>query len=80
MSGFVHAILVPEMALELITQDMDCDRDKAKVILADSADIGEMLNGEEDEKVPRVEVDLLDDVEDSGGGYERRSSDFVLVD
>ncbi|KAK6004145.1 hypothetical protein QM012_008995 [Aureobasidium pullulans] len=60
VSGYVHAILVPEMALGLIMEDMHCDRDRARVILADSADIGEMFNAEEDEKVQRVEIDLLD--------------------
>ena len=60
VSGYVHAILVPEMALGLIMKDMDCDRDKARTILADSADIGEFFNAEEDEKVPQVEIDLLD--------------------
>ncbi|KAI4731001.1 hypothetical protein E4T49_01149 [Aureobasidium sp. EXF-10728] len=58
VSGYVHAILVPEMALGLIMEDMDCDREKARTILADSADIGEMFNAEEDEKVQRVEIDL----------------------
>jgi len=60
VSGYVHAILVPEMALGLIMEDMNCDRDKAQVILTDSADIGELFNAEEDEKVPQVEIDLLD--------------------
>jgi hypothetical protein len=61
VSGFVHAILVPELALGLIMEDMNCDRDRAEVILADSADIGELFNAEEDETVPQqVEVDLLD--------------------
>ncbi|CAD0092845.1 unnamed protein product [Aureobasidium vineae] len=58
VSGYVHAILVPEMALGLIMEDMDCDRERARTILADSADIGEMFNAEEDEKVQRVEIDL----------------------
>jgi hypothetical protein len=61
VSGFVHAILVPELALGLIMEDMNCDRDRAEVILADSADIGELFNAEEDETVPQqVEIDLLD--------------------
>jgi hypothetical protein len=61
VSGFVHAILVPELALGLIMEDMNCDRDRAEVILADSADIGELFNAEEDETVPQqVEDDLLD--------------------
>ncbi|KAG9896119.1 hypothetical protein KCU94_g10992, partial [Aureobasidium melanogenum] len=60
VSGYVHAILVPEMALGLIMEDMNCDREKARVVLADSADIGEMFNAEEDEKVQHVEIDLLD--------------------
>jgi hypothetical protein len=60
VSGYVHAILVPELVLGLIMEDMNCDRDKAEIILADSADIGELFNAEEDEKVPQVEIDLLD--------------------
>jgi hypothetical protein len=57
VSGFVHAILVPELALGLIMEDMNCDRDRAEVILADSADIGELFNAEEDETVPQqVEI------------------------
>jgi hypothetical protein len=60
VSGYVHAILVPELALGLIMEDMNCDRDKAAIILTDSADIGELFNAEEDEKVPQVEIDLLD--------------------
>lgn len=64
VSGYVHAILVPEMALGLIMEDMNCDRDKAEMILTDSADIGELFNAEEDEKVPQVEIDLLDDIKD----------------
>ena len=60
VSGYVHAILVPEMALGLIMEDMNCDRDKAEIILADSADIGELFNAEEDEKVPQAEIDLLE--------------------
>jgi hypothetical protein len=61
VSGFVHAILVPELALGLIMEDMNCDRDRAEIILADSADIGELFNAEEDETVPQqVEIDLLD--------------------
>jgi hypothetical protein len=70
MSGFVYAILVPEMALGLIMEDMSCNREEASVILADSADVGELCNGEEDEKLPRVEIDLLgDDNIDDDDGY-----------
>ncbi|THW71343.1 hypothetical protein D6D25_00172 [Aureobasidium pullulans] len=60
MSGFVHAILVPEMVVELIMEDMNCERDKARLVLSESVDMGEIFNEEEDEKARRVEVDLLD--------------------
>ena len=46
----MHAILVPEMVVELIMEDMNCE----------SVDMGEIFNEEEDEKARRVEVDLLD--------------------
>lgn len=80
----MHAVLVPEMALELIMEDMDCDREKATVILADSTDLGEVCNEDEDEKVPRVEVDLLgtgNALEDRpGGDLRRHSSETVYLD
>jgi hypothetical protein len=75
VSGFVHAILVPELALGLIMEDMNCDRDRAEVILADSADIGELFNAEEDETVPQqVEVDLLDT-----SGVNEKKSEIVYT-
>jgi hypothetical protein len=75
VSGFVHAIIVPELALGLIMEDMNCDRDRAEVILADSADIGELFNAEEDETVPQqVEIDLLDT-----SGVNEKKSEIVYT-
>ena len=70
VSGYVHAVLVPEMAVVLIMEDMDCGREAAMRIMADSTDVGEALNEEENDNVPRVEIDLLypGKSEDEGGG------------
>ena len=63
MSGYVHAVLVPELAVALIMQDMCVGRADALRVLEESAEIGEVLNEEEEEVVPR---ELCD--EDGGGG------------
>ena len=51
VSGFIQAVLVPELAVRLIMEDMDVDAKRAQETLADSADLGELLN---DEAVKRV--------------------------
>lgn len=49
VSGYVQAVLVPELAVLLVMDDMGVDEDKSREILADSGDIGNLLNEEEDE-------------------------------
>lgn len=52
VSGFVQAVLVPELAVMLVHADMDIDdEEKAREVLRNSVDIGHMLNEEEDEVI-----------------------------
>lgn len=45
-AGFVQAVLVPEVAVLLIMEDMNVEVERAREILAESADIGELLHEE----------------------------------
>ena len=48
-SGYVQAVLAPEMAVMLVMDDMKTDEEGAREILRESVDIGNLLNEEEDE-------------------------------
>ncbi|PNS21834.1 AP-1-like transcription factor [Sphaceloma murrayae] len=52
VSGFVQAIVVPELALSLIMEDMGLNEEEAKEILEGSAEVGDLLNAEEERRVP----------------------------
>ena len=49
VSGYVQAVLAPELAVMLVMDDMRVDEDGAREILRESVDIGNLLNEEEDE-------------------------------
>ncbi|KAI4116536.1 MAG: hypothetical protein LQ338_007699 [Usnochroma carphineum] len=51
VSGFVQAVLAPELAVMLVKDDMQVDEEQARVILKESSDIGHLLNEEEDEAI-----------------------------
>lgn len=68
VSGFVQAVLAPELAVLLVKDDMGVDDEQARVILRDSADIGNLLNEEEDEVIRDVEEQEEDDVESAKRG------------
>jgi hypothetical protein len=55
VSGFVQAVLVPEVAVLLVKEDMKVDMQQARKILAESWELGELLNEEADEKVESVD-------------------------
>lgn len=55
VSGFVQAVLAPELAVMLVMNDMEVDEERARVILKESSDIGHLLNEEEDETIKDVE-------------------------
>lgn len=49
VAGYVQAVLAPELAVLLVMEDMRVDEDGGRAILRDSAEIGHLLNEEEDE-------------------------------
>lgn len=51
VSGFVQAVLAPELAVMLVQDDMKVDDEQARVILKESSNIGNLLNEEEDEAI-----------------------------
>ena len=51
VSGYVQAVLVPELAVLLIMDDMRVDAEKAREVMRESVDIGNLLNEEEDEVI-----------------------------
>ncbi|KAL1585923.1 hypothetical protein WHR41_04991 [Cladosporium halotolerans] len=55
VSGFVQAVLVPEVAVALVQEDMKVGAKVARRLLAESLEVGELLNEEADEKVESVE-------------------------
>lgn len=57
VSGFVQAVLVPELAEMLVMEDMMISAVEARAIVTDSAELGDLVNPEAEEKVPVVDVD-----------------------
>ena len=54
VSGFVQAVLVPELAEQLVREDMKVSGERARELIADSAELGDLLNPEVDEKITQV--------------------------
>lgn len=68
VSGYVQAVLVPELAVLLVKEDMKVDDEEARVILQESIGIGDLLNEEEEEVINgKVAGDDSDD--DVNDGY-----------
>lgn len=57
VSGFVQAVLVPELAVKLVMEDMKIDSDKARELLIESADVGEFVNDEASARIKDVEAE-----------------------
>lgn len=51
VSGFIQAVLVPELAVQLIGDDSSIDERRARDVIAESADLGELLHPDLDDKV-----------------------------
>lgn len=49
VSGYVQAVLVPELATMLVCEDMGVDEEGARAIIRDSIKMGRLLCEEEDE-------------------------------
>ncbi|KAI9668744.1 MAG: hypothetical protein M1831_000813 [Alyxoria varia] len=60
-AGYVQAVLVPELALLLVQDDFKCDAEEAQAILSQSAEIGDLLNADVEEKVQRRDDDESDE-------------------
>ena len=54
VSGYVQAVLVPELAVLLVKEDMGVDDESARTILQESIEIGDLLNEEEEEVIQGV--------------------------
>lgn len=69
VSGFVQAVLVPHLAELLVSDDMNLDDDspdraeQARAIIAASAELGELMHPEAEDK-----IEISDDDDDADGG------------
>jgi hypothetical protein len=69
VSGFVQAVLVPHLAELLVSDDMNLDEDspdraqQARIIIAASAELGELIHPEAEDK-----IEVVDDDDDADGG------------
>ena len=63
VSGYVQMVLMPELAMLLIMDDLGIDAENARKIMAESVDIGDLLNEEEEDEITREldEDELSDD-------------------
>ncbi len=68
VSGYVQAVLVPELAVLLVKEDMSVDDEAARAILQESIEVGDLLN-EEEEDVVRGRI-IEDNWDDGGDGYQ----------
>ncbi|OJD32838.1 uncharacterized protein BKCO1_35000111 [Diplodia corticola] len=63
VSGFIQEVLVPELATRLVAEDLDVGEERAREVLRESGEIGELVNGVDDE----------DGEEEGGGGGGERT-------
>ena len=54
VSGFVQAVLVPHLAEQLVCEDLDVAEEKSREVIAESAELGELLNPELEDRVTDV--------------------------
>lgn len=45
VSGFIQEVLVPELAMRLVAEDLDVGEARAREVLRESGEIGELVNG-----------------------------------
>lgn len=64
VSGYIQAVLVPELATRLVMDDMRVGEAGAREVLAESIEIGELLNEQEQDSVK------VEDDDEDGGMYE----------
>lgn len=54
VSGFVQAVLVPELAEQLVMEDLKVSSTRAREIITESAELGELLYPDVDDKVTEM--------------------------
>lgn len=51
VAGYIQAVLVPELATLLVKDDMDVGVERAREILVESTEVGDLLNEEDEDDV-----------------------------
>lgn len=59
VSGFVQSVLVPELAEQLVCEDMRVPEERARVVLKESGELGELLHPDANDRVEHVVVEEL---------------------
>jgi RTC4-like domain len=52
VSGYVQMVLAPELATRLVMEDMNVDIERARGIMGESVDLGDLLSGGADSDIP----------------------------
>lgn len=69
VSAFVQSVLVPELGVRLVMEDLDCGEEKAKRVVKETVEMGELVNDEEEDgEGPDYYYDDDDDEGNDGGG------------
>ena len=55
-AGYVQAVLVPELAVMLVREDLHVDEERAREVLCESADVGNLVHSEMTERVGKRRV------------------------
>jgi hypothetical protein len=53
VTGYVQAVLVPELAVMMIKEDMDVEVEEARIIMRDSIMLGDLVNEEAEDVLPK---------------------------
>lgn len=56
-TGFVQSVLVQELAVKLIQEDLSLDEDKAREVMVESRELGEILNDEKRQSQPLLRIE-----------------------
>ncbi|OQN95802.1 hypothetical protein B0A48_18087 [Cryoendolithus antarcticus] len=58
VSGFVQGVLVPELIVQLVIEDLNVSPERARAVLAESVELGELLSGEVQEDGEDMEMEV----------------------
>jgi hypothetical protein len=58
VSGYVQMVLAPELATRLVMEDMNVDVERAREIMGESTDLGDLLSGGADSEMPLSSPDM----------------------